>query len=273
MAFNKKIFSAFFESGAITVCPADKPCFYSPTRLGAYVVQPYSLCCRSDAEIAALTALVRTAADTPALCVRTLADYCDETTEKNPVYGEITEESARLIEQTSSIDGIDFICGSTRASWLQSIPLARHFSKPHLLLTADGVIANNARLGRSQDELNGANILFISDLIGRGNIFYKTLFPSVTGRGGKIAGCHSILDCLSGGSDRLHTDGIPCSSIFELDKGFFSKAAEMGYIDAPQLAAVFAFIDDPIKAMADFCSKNTDYMKKEYRNAIPANSP
>lgn len=268
-----RVIAGLMNTGAFSVCEPDKPFFFSATKLSAYHIRSGNVC-GSEAQAAGAFALLQTAKDTPLLCGEILSDYLDDLCKTSAAYALLTDAFAALAE-TVDKSSYDYICGTDISSWLFSFCIAERLQKPHLLISGKNLLYYDPKAQKGgkyhksaenpapANAAGGARVLFVSDILGRGGIFFKTWFPQLAEYDLTVAASVNIFDCLTGGSDRMLSESIPVHSLFELDTPFFNRILDLGLISYEQHAFVCSYASDPIKTMGDFVRANPEYIKKQ----------
>lgn len=259
---NKELLGYLFNTNAIRVCPKDKPFWYTSGRIGPYYINTHFLY-GNEEKANNLLASIDKLKENKLLCSKEIHRLTKENYLSDPIFKCTIDTLLFYIKENINVNDIDYISGGERRDWFFSFLVAELFGKPHITLFKDNdsVIYNNGE-SRRVENLNGAKVLHLADLITTASSYERAWAPSIKALGCNIQWSLVVVDRLQGGGEVLKRLGIESHALISIDSNVFESARDNGYIDDAQLQLVLRYIQDSESSMKEFLVGNPRFLSE-----------
>lgn len=257
---NQELLGYLFSTKAIRVCPMDKPFWYTSGRIGPYYINTHFLY-GSEKRANDLLKSIDELKNHKLLCSKEIHGLTKENYLESNIFKDTIDTLIAYIKENSNVDEIEYISGGERRDWFFSFMVADLLEKPHITLFKDeaAVIYNNGESKYAED-LNGALVLHIADLITTASSYERAWNPAINAINGLIKWSLVVVDRLQGGKDVLTRLGIESHALVDIDSKVFENARDSAYIDDAQLDLVKRYINDSESSMKEFLIKNPGFL-------------
>lgn len=257
---NQELLGYLFSTKAIRVCPMDKPFWYTSGRVGPYYINTHFLY-GSEKRANDLLKSIDELKNHKLLCSKEIHGLTKENYLESNIFKDTIDTLIAYIKENSNVDEIEYISGGERRDWFFSFMVAELLQKPHITLFKDeaAVIYNNGESKYAED-LNGASVLHIADLITTASSYERAWNPAINAINGLIKWSLVVVDRLQGGKDVLTRLGIESHALVDIDSKVFENARDSAYIDDAQLDLVKRYINDSESSMKEFLIKNPGFL-------------
>lgn len=257
---NQELLGCLFSTKAIRVCPMDKPFWYTSGRIGPYYINTHFLY-GSEKRANDLLKSIDELKNHKLLCSKEIHGLTKENYLESNIFKDTIDTLIAYIKENSNVDEIEYISGGERRDWFFSFMVADLLEKPHITLFKDeaAVIYNNGESKYAED-LNGALVLHIADLITTASSYERAWNPAINAINGLIKWSLVVVDRLQGGKDVLTRLGIESHALVDIDSKVFENARDSAYIDDAQLDLVKRYINDSESSMKEFLIKNPGFL-------------
>ncbi len=257
---NQELLGCLFSTKAIRVCPMDKPFWYTSGRIGPYYINTHFLY-GSEKRANDLLKSIDELKNHKLLCSKEIHGLTKENYLESNIFKDTIDTLIAYIKENSNVDEIEYISGGERRDWFFSFMVADLLEKPHITLFKDeaAVIYNNGESKYAED-LNGASVLHIADLITTASSYERAWNPAINAINGLIKWSLVVVDRLQGGKDVLTRLGIESHALVDIDSKVFENARDSAYIDDAQLDLVKRYINDSESSMKEFLIKNPGFL-------------
>lgn len=257
---NQELLGCLFSTKAIRVCQMDKPFWYTSGRIGPYYINTHFLY-GSEKRANDLLKSIDELKNHKLLCSKEIHGLTKENYLESNIFKDTIDTLIAYIKENSNVDEIEYISGGERRDWFFSFMVADLLEKPHITLFKDeaAVIYNNGESKYAED-LNGALVLHIADLITTASSYERAWNPAINAINGLIKWSLVVVDRLQGGKDVLTRLGIESHALVDIDSKVFENARDSAYIDDAQLDLVKRYINDSESSMKEFLIKNPGFL-------------
>jgi len=258
---KEKLVTWLFETGALRVCPQDKPFWYTSGAIGPYYINTHFLYGSEDKANSLLKFIDNEKADTLGFPKKIL-EVVIKNYNEDKIFKELTDEMIGFINNNPELKDCEYISGGERRDWFFSIIAAHLLKKPHVTIYKDlkAVIIENGNV-TSDVDLTGKKVLHIADLINEASSYERAWIPAIEGFGGKIIWSMAIVDRMQGGAELLKSKEVVPLSMIDIDIALFERALASGYINESQFEMISEYIKNPKEAMKNFLKNNPDFMQ------------
>jgi orotate phosphoribosyltransferase len=262
---NSQLISYLFKTKAIRVCPGDKPFWYTSGKIGPYYVNTHFLFGSEEAANDFLKQIDQQKEDIMA-CSHQFFRTVLEHYEQNEVFRGTIDAMAAYAKEKLPMDEVDYISGGERRDWFFSFMMSHLFKKPHITLFKDGqAVLYEKEKSRLIDDLKGASVLHIADLITTASSYERAWVPAINKLNGNMKWSLVVVDRLQGGAQILEGLGVASHNLVAIDEAVFTKACQEGYISEEQLKLVLDYMKDADASMAAFIKQNPGFLKDALR--------
>ena len=268
-----------FQTGAVKVCPADQPFWYTSGMLGPYYVNTHFLY-GNETKAKTLLATIDELKDHPDTCANRLLDVLMENYHADAIFKNTIDGMIEILTARYPATTIDYISGGERRDWIFSLPIARLLNIPHITMFKDlscTVVAtepqsceatNNSSptdISAFSSQLSALNhplvIIHIADLLNTASSYERSWLPILQGLGATMAASLVVVDRNQGGGEFMTKNNINNIACVTIDKEFFQNAKTGGYINTAQLQTIVDYIDDPKNYMQKFLAQYPEYLE------------
>ena len=253
--------SWLFETGAVRVCPQDRPFWYTSGTIGPYYINTHFLY-GSEIKANELLAFIdREKSGILSLPVKVL-----EETRKNyredPIYRGLMDGMIDFIRKNLDIDQVAYISGGERRDWFFSLLAADILQKPHITIYKDlkTVLTMDGRTEELKD-LKEGRVLHIADLINEASSYERAWIPAIRAKNGSLDWSVVVVDRKQGGGELLAQNGVLSLAMVEIGKSLFESALSLGKINKEQYAMIADYLKDPKTAMRNFMLAHPGFLK------------
>lgn len=260
MSDSRAIVKWLFETGAVRICPPDKPFWYTSGKIGPYYINTHFLY-GGEKKAASLLALIDTVLDSPMLCSGAVLAACTENYEQDDVFAGVIDSLVETIGRRIGAEKIDYISGGERRDWFFSLIVAKLLDKPHITLFKD-LSALEFYHGESRkiSSLSGANVLHIADLITEASSYQRAWLPALKAIDGNMLWSLVVVDRLQGGAELLRDNKVESIALTGIDAPFFEEANKAGLISDSQLHLSLDYMTDPVASMKRFIFSHPEFI-------------
>lgn len=259
--FTEKLISWLFETGALKVCPENKPFWYTSGTIGPYYINTHYLY-GSEEKANNLLDIINIEKNNKMSCPETILKETMKNYEDERIYRELIDEMCFFIKQNIDISSVKYISGGERRDWFFSLPIAAMFDKPHITIYKDEeAVLMKCGSVREINNINRKKVLHIADLITEASSYERTWIPAVRKTGGVINWSLVVVDRKQGGEKLLKQKGIKSYSMININIELFERALSENLINTEQFEMLVKYIEDPERSMALFIKNNPEFMK------------
>ena len=281
-----------FQTGAVKVCPADQPFWYTSGMLGPYYVNTHFLY-GNETKAKTLLATIDELKDHPDTCANRLLavlmeNYHADAIFKNTIDGMIEILTARYPATT-----IDYISGGERRDWIFSLPIARLLNIPHITMFKDLSCTVLASEPQSCEAANNSSptdnsafssqlsanpplpenrqpltVIHIADLLNTASSYERAWLPILAKSGARLTASLVVVDRNQGGGAFMANNGIDNIACVTIAQDFFQKAETAGHISVAQLQMIIDYIADPKQYMKEFLARHPEYISTAKNRAL-----
>lgn len=256
-----KLVNWLFETGAVRVCPEDKPFWYTSGTIGPYYINTHFLY-GSEAKANELLEFIDKAREDKLHCPERVLERVEENYSRDPVFKGLIDEMLKFLRSYLDVDDVDYISGGERRDWFFSLIIAKQLEKPHITIYKDlaAVLTENGKTAVAND-IKGGSVLHIADLITEASSYERAWIPAIKNIKGVMKTSLVVVDRRQGGEELLNRYGVRSLSMVSIDKAFFSRAMEMFLISGAQYRMLLDYTKNPREAMKNFLEKHPEFME------------
>lgn len=257
---KSKLVNWLFETGAVRVCPEDKPFWYTSGTIGPYYINTHFLY-GSEAKANELLAFIDKAKEDKLQCPEKVLELVEENYEQDNVFKGLIDEMIQFLRSHTDLDGIGYISGGERRDWFFSLMIAKLLEKPHITIYKDlsAVLTENGKTAAVSD-IKGGAVLHIADLITEASSYERAWIPAIRSLNGEMKCSLVVVDRKQGGEELLQSFGVRSLSMVSIDPAFFSRALELFLIGGAQYRMLLDYMKNPREAMKAFLEKHPEFM-------------
>lgn len=262
--------SHLFETNAVKVCHGDKPFWLTSGKISAYFINTHFVY-GSEKDAVDLLSFIDNNMANVAHFPKQLLEKVKAQYDTNSIYHNVIDEMIAFINNTISVEDIDYISGGERRDWFFSVLLAHLLKKPHITIYKNlSTYVSDSDFEETKEitSIAGKKVLHVTDLITVASSFIRAWIPAIQNLGGELIWSLSVVDRMQGGKERLEDLGIKSYSLVSIDEALFQSAYEKGILDDTQMALVREFIKDPDGSMEKFVKEHPDFIE----NALHADA-
>ena len=260
-AERKKFMEKLFETGAIRVCPENKPFWYTSGTIGPYYINTHFLFGGED-KAGKLLELIDREKGNMAACPVKVLEAVRENYEGDLIFKEVIDDMCAFIKKNIDLREISFISGGERRDWFFSMMAAEILDKPHLSIYKNltAVLAYKGEV-RYAVGLEGKNVLHIADLVTEASSFERAWIPSIKRINGAMKWAVAVVDRKQGAEELLSKHGVKLFSLMDIDEGMFRKAYATGLINRNQYDMIKSYIENPRESMRNFLREHPQFLQ------------
>ncbi len=263
---NNKLVNWLFHTGAVRVCPEDRPFWYTSGTIGPYYINTHFLYGSEKKALDLLEVIDATKADQIG-CPGKLLPLLEQNYKSDDIYKGLIDAMVEFIRSNIGMDGIDYISGGERRDWFFSLLVAGFLEKPHITIYKNqaAVVTENGET-HPAGTLNGARVLHIADLITEASSYERAWIPAIRNIGGQLTHSVVVVDRLQGGAELLERHQVCSFAMVSIGKDFFDAALEMGLIGTGQYTMLLEYTANPRESMKAFLRQHPEFIE----NALKA---
>jgi orotate phosphoribosyltransferase len=261
---DKHVVSWLIDTGAVRVCPEDRPFWYTSGKLGPLYINTHYLCGGKETASELLMDIEAEASRRPLSLTRIIGDKLEALLHSDPRYAGVI---ARLIELAGESGEFDCVSGGERRDWFFSMPVARALGLPHLSLFKNlSAVYTNAKGDSDRAErtaLHGKRLLHVADLVTEASSYLRAWIPTVEETDARIVATVVVVDRGQGGKQKLATAGVPLRALVTLAPALFDEAVGHGKLTPAQGEMARTFLADPDAFMRSFLRTHPSYLQEQ----------
>jgi orotate phosphoribosyltransferase len=259
---GKDVLDLLFYTQAVSVCPENKPFWYTSGTIGPYYINTHYLY-GGEEKANELLKTIDGCKDDKFKCPAVVSGLAKENYLKDPVYTIVINKMLELIRDNVDLSRVDYISGGERRDWFFSLIASELLDKPHLTIYKDlsAVVFYKGKAGEA-NRLEGSKVLHIADLITEASSFERAWIPAVNNIGGRMLWSAAVVDRRQGGEELLKKYGVELLTMVSIDEAFFKKAFGKGLISKGQLEMLLKYTKNPVMAMKEFLQQNPKFMEE-----------
>lgn len=263
---KEKIISWLFKTGAIKICPENKPFWYTSGKIGPYYINTHYLY-GSEEKATELLAIIDNQKEQRLQCSGIILSHAMSNYNTDVIYRGLIDSMVSYIKQYLDVNHIDYVSGGERRDWFFSLITAYMLEKPHVTIFKDqkAVLFDGVEsvdLSSTRNIKNKGVFLHIADIITEASSYIKTWIPAIEKLGGKMAFSMVVVDRLQGGTHNLTRCGVKSHCLVEVDKSMFDMALSLGYISPNQHKLLNEYILDPTGTMRRFLLSHPEFIEE-----------
>jgi len=258
----EKLVNWLFETGAVKVCPENKPFWYTSGTIGPYYINTHFLY-GSEKKALKLLELIDAVKSDKLSCPEKLLAAVSENYESDQIYKGVIDHMLQFIKDNMDLDSIDYVSGGERRDWFFSLIIAKLLKKPHITIykNLETVVTEKGETTRV-DSICGARVLHIADLITEASSYMRAWIPAIKNICGQITNSVAVVDRLQGGTDLLEQNDVCSFAMVKIDRDFFDKARELGLINNAQYDMIAEYIKSPRESMRKFLKEHPEFLEE-----------
>ncbi len=259
---NQKLVSWLFETKAVRVCPQNNPFWYTSGTIGPYYINTHFLY-GSEGKANALLELIDAEKSDIYGCPEKVLEETRKNYEKDAIYRGLMDEMCRFIKENINLEEVDYISGGERRDWFFSLLAAEILGKPHITIYKDlkAVVSLQSHGTAALENLKGANVLHIADLITEASSYERAWIPAIKEHGGNIRWSVVVVDRKQGGEQLLTQYGAKSLSMVNIDPSLFDDALSMNLINREQYGMLMSYFQNPKESMRNFLVQHPEFLK------------
>lgn len=259
---NQKLVSWLFETKAVRVCPQNNPFWYTSGTIGPYYINTHFLY-GSEGKANALLELIDAEKSDIYGCPERVLEETRKNCEKDAIFKGLMDEMCRFIKENICLEEVDYISGGERRDWFFSLLAAEILGKPHITIYKDlkAVVSLQSHGTTELEELKGANVLHIADLITEASSYERAWIPAIKEHGGNIRWSVVVVDRKQGGEQLLMQYGVKSLSMVNIDPSLFDDALSMNLINGEQHGMLMSYFQNPKESMRNFLIQHPEFLK------------
>jgi len=256
-----KLVNWLFETGAVRVCPENKPFWYTSGTIGPYYINTHFLYGSEKKALELLEYIDAVKAD-KLKCPEKLTEAVSANYDSDKIYKGVIDCMIQFIKDNIDLDSIDYISGGERRDWFFSLIIARLLTKPHITIykNLETVVTNQGET-TFIDSICGARVLHIADLITEASSYKRAWIPAIKDICGQITDSIAVVDRLQGGGEVLEQNDICSFAMVKIDKEFFDSALKLGLINSGQHNMILEYIKSPRESMRKFIKDHPEFLE------------
>ena len=269
------ILSHLFETNAIKFCKENEPFWYTSGKIGPYFFNSQYVYGGEEESTKFLNYITEeleliknnkaNKLDLPKkLLDKVLSEY-----NSNSIYNDVINQMKEYVEKNIGINNFEYISGGERRDWYFSVILANLLNKPHLTVFKDMSALEssfNFSTTKNIENLNGAKVLHVADLITTASSYVKMWPPIINNLNGHMVYSLVLVDRNQGGKDNLKKIGITSHALVTIDKTVFKKALDLGFINQEQLDIINKYFDNPDETMRQFLINHPEFIENSLKS-------
>ena len=114
---------------------------------------------------------------------------------------------------------------------------------------------------RRVDNINGAKVLHIADLITEASSYIRAWIPAVKRINGDMKWSIVVVDRKQGGEEHLARERVISQAMIYIDKSLFDKALSLGLINNKQYKMIIDYLDNPRESMRRFLKDHPQFLE------------
>lgn len=260
MLDNNKLVNWLFETGAVRICPEDKPFWYTSGTIGPYYINTHFLY-GSEQKALKLLETIDACKNDILACPEKILSEVEKNYQSDVIYKGLIDSMIEFVRSSIKLEEIDYISGGERRDWFFSLIIAKLLKKPHITIYKDmtAVITENGKTVEAEN-IMGAKVLHIADLITEASSYERAWIPAIKSIGGQMTNSLVVIDRLQGGSELLASKNVCSFAMISIEKEFFDNALKMGLITQGQHYMLIKYIADPKEAMKAFIKSHPEFI-------------
>ncbi len=268
MLDENKLVNWLFETGAVRICPEDKPFWYTSGTIGPYYINTHFLY-GSEKKALKLLEIIDACKNEILTCPRKLLSEVEKNYHSDTIYRGLIDSMTEFIRSNIKLEDIDYISGGERRDWFFSLMIANLLEKPHITIYKDmtAVITEKGETVEAE-YIMGAKVLHIADLITEASSYERAWIPAIKGIGGQMTNSLVVIDRMQGGRELLESQNVCSFAMVSIEKSFFDNALKMGLITQGQHDMLLKYTADPREAMKSFIKDHPEFIE----NSLKADS-
>ncbi len=257
----EKLVNWLFETGAVRVCPENKPFWYTSGTIGPYYINTHFLYGSEKKALKLLEYIDAVKAEKlscPAKLIESIAGNYDS----DAIFKGVIDCMLQFINDNIDLDSVDYISGGERRDWFFSLIIAKLLNKPHIAIykNLETVVTKSGKTSLIES-INGANVLHIADLITEASSFKRAWIPAIKNICGQITNSIAVVDRLQGGGELLEDNDICSFSMVKIDKDFFDNALKLNLINKGQHEMILEYTKNPRESMRKFIKGHPEFLE------------
>ena len=258
---DKKLVNWLFETGAVRVCPEDKPFWYTSGTIGPYYINTHFLY-GSEKKALELLEVIDDVKSDMLTCPNKLLPLLEANYTQDAIYKGLIDSMVQFVRDNIKLEKIGYISGGERRDWFFSLLIAQQLGKPHITIYKDlsAVITENGETFEAET-INGAGVLHIADLITEASSYERAWIPAIKNICGQLICSVVVVDRLQGGAELLEKNNICSFAMVSIDQEFFDSAMELGLIAKGQYDMLLSYMSNPRESMRSFLRDHPEFME------------
>ena len=258
---DKKLVNWLFETGAVRVCPENKPFWYTSGTIGPYYINTHFLY-GSEKKALELLEVIDDVKSDMLTCPNKLLPLLEANYAQDAIYKGLIDSMVQFVRDNIKLEKIDYISGGERRDWFFSLLIAQQLVKPNITIYKDlsAVITENGETFEAET-INGAGVLHIADLITEASSYERAWIPAIKNICGQLICSVVVVDRLQGGAELLEKNNICSFAMVSIDQEFFDSAMELGLIGKGQYDMLLSYMSNPRESMRNFLRDHPEFME------------
>jgi orotate phosphoribosyltransferase len=269
------ILSYLFETNAIKFCKENEPFWYTSGKIGPYFFNSqYVYGGEKESaefleyitnELANINDAKADKLDLP----KKLFEKVSKQYDNNSIYNDVINQMKEYIEKNIGLDNFEYISGGERRDWYFSIILANLLNKKHLTVFKNMtalVSTPDFSETKNIDDLNGAKVLHLADLITTASSYIKMWVPIINNLNGKMEYSLVVIDRNQNGKENLKNVGVTSHALVTVNMDVFKQALTLGFINQEQFNMITKYFDNPDETMKQFLIEHPEFIENSLKS-------
>lgn len=263
---DSKLVNWLFQTGAVRVCPEEKPFWYTSGTIGPYYINTHFLY-GNEKKANELLEKIDAVKSDKLTCPEKLLPLLEANYASDEIFRGLIDNMLDFIKNSIDIAEIDYVSGGERRDWFFSLLIAKRLEKPHITIYKDlsAVITINDET-HPAESINGANVLHVADLITEASSYERAWIPAIKNICGQLNCSIVVVDRLQGGGELLEKNNICSFAMVSINQDFFNSALQLGLISNGQVEMLLKYTANPRESMKYFIQEHPDFIE----NALKA---
>ncbi|NLV35139.1 MAG: orotate phosphoribosyltransferase [Clostridiaceae bacterium] len=259
---DTKLVNWLFQTGAVRVCPENKPFWYTSGTIGPYYINTHFLYGSEKKALELLEKIDAFKADKLS-CPEKLLPLIEANYNSDRIFKGLIDSMLEFVGNNIDLESITYISGGERRDWYFSLILAKKLDKPHITIYKDlsTVITQDGQTDAAIS-INGANVLHIADLITEASSYERAWIPAIKNICGQLKCSVVVIDRLQGGGELLEKNDVCSFALTSIDRKFFRSALDMELINKGQYDMLLKYIANPRESMKAFLKEHPEFMEE-----------
>ena len=261
---DEELVSLLFSTKAFKVADSEHPFWYTSGKLGPYFINVdylYGSQLESEELLSTIDGLLENSdkETLPGKLFEVLLNHY----ENNSTFKTTINKLVEYTKNNFDVSSFDYISGGERRDWYFSILVAYLLNKPHITIYKDlttVVSTSNFEETKKIQELEGASVLHLADILNTGSSFERAWVPAINNLGSKIERALFVVDRNQSGSKTMSELGVKSYALLLLNDELLDIAERNSIITKEQKESLVEYMSNPDETMKKFIKEHPDFI-------------